>query len=296
MLKIYKIILCIFLIIFSICSIWIYLQQNMNEQYTPETYRHDYNIKNKFVNSFIKSKNNVSIITYNIQKFPWSFKTFEKLYQLLKNHSIILLQECFDETSESLDEYFPDYHICRGVLKNLNIMNSGLVILSKFPILKTSFQPFTVCNPLTFDVLSEKGFLSALIDIGNGNKPFYVINTHLQSCDFHRYDDHAVLQLNEINKYISTFIKNNKYILGGDFNIDINDFNKIVKKNNKNLYYPDDPSIYINFTTSHTWNCERTGYDPLIFDYFISTIQLDKPSVIPSDYSDHNPVSSCFRV
>ncbi len=302
MLKIYKIILSIFLIIFSICCIWIYVQYNMNDRYIPETYRDPKNIKKyKLTTTYIKNikneenaeKNKISIVTYNIQKFPLSFKTFEKLYQLLKNHSIILLQECFDETLEKLEEYFPDYHICRGTLKGLNIMNSGLVILSKFPILNTAFYPFKKCNPVTFDILSEKGFLTALIDIDD--EPIYVINTHLQSCDFYRYDNYAVLQLNELNQYLNKVL-DKKYIVGGDFNIDINDFNKIIKENKQNLYHPDQPSIYINFTTSHTWNCERKGYEPLIFDYFISTIQLDKPNVIPSDYSDHNPVETKFKM
>jgi endonuclease/exonuclease/phosphatase family metal-dependent hydrolase len=225
-------------------------------------------------------------------------KSFDDLHRMLKHYSIILLQECFDETFESLEGYFPDYHICRGALKGINIMNSGLVILSKFPIIDVQFYLYKQSNPLTFDIFSEKGILSAQIEINN--RKIYVMNTHLQSCDFYRYDRYAILQLEELKQYITHLrLRDEKYIVGGDFNIDIQDFTRMIKNEmpkSENIYYPDDPTIFIDFFTSHTRSQPEKGYDPLIFDYFISTIDLDKPVTIPSEYSDHNPVRAFFQI
>ena len=171
-------------IIFIIVIIWVIIQKTVNERYIPpETYTRETGVIDN------------SILTYNIQKFPWCIKSFSKgdLYDLINGHSLILLQECFDETLESLEKCFPDYYICRGNLKGLNAMNSGLVILSKFPIYNIDFYQYKNYNSFSFDLFSEKGFLSALIKVNN--EYIRVINTHLQSSDFKRYDNKALLQL-----------------------------------------------------------------------------------------------------
>ena len=282
----YKIVFEIIFFICCIICIWIYFQRSTNETYSPETYV-----------SKPSNESAISIVTYNIQKFPWSMKSFDELHRMLKHYSVILLQECFDETFQSLEGYFPDYHICRGALKGINIMNSGLVILSKYPITDVQFYLYKQSNPLTFDIFSEKGILTAQIEI-NGKK-IYVMNTHLQSCDFYRYDRYAVLQLDELKQYLTHLrLRDEKYIVGGDFNIDIQDFTRMTKKDEmpENIYHPDDPTIFIDFFTAHTKSQPEKGYDPLIFDYFISTIKLAKPVTIQSEYSDHNPVHSFFQI
>lgn len=271
-------------IIFTIVFIWFLIQKNIKEKYIPEKYN-----KNEYDNEY-------SIVTWNIQKFPWSLKSFEdhKFYDIIKSNSIILLQECFDETYESLESCFPDYYICRGNLKGMNIMNSGLVILSKFPIGEISFNKYKNYNPLSFELFSEKGFLVADINI-NKEKSIKVINTHLQSSDFERFDKNAILQLQELMNYMNMLNYNNiPYIVGGDFNIDIKDFNNI--SNIKDIYYPSEPTIYINFLTSHTSNKIIKNYDPLVFDYFISKIEMEKPIVMSIDYSDHNAVKTYFFI
>ena len=245
-------------IIIMVIIVWIIIQKNIIERYTPENYIDKIDL------------NDTSIVTYNIQKFPLSFKSLndKEINKIIKSHSIILLQECFNEAYDSLETYYPDYHICRGKLKGINIMNSGLVILSKFPIIDVTFKKYNVSNPWSFDYFSEKGFLTASIKIGE--KSIKVINTHLQSSDFYRYDKYALSQLKELVNYLEQ-LKNNgeEYIIGGDFNIDINDIKEI--KEIKEILYPKNPTIYINLTTSHTSNSYKEGYEPFIFDYFITS-------------------------
>ena len=265
-------------IIIIICSVWILIQKSIKESYIPEKYENiNYDL---------------SIVTWNIQKFPWSLKSFQQkeFENIVKNNSIILLQECFDETYEILESCFPEYYICRGNLKGLNIMNSGLVILSKYPIEKVDFNQYKNYNPLSFDLFSEKGFLTATINIKG--KKLLIINTHLQSSDFERYDKNAVLQLNELFDYTNK-LKSRKFnfLVGGDFNIDVKDFFKISNVKNT-IFYPIDATIYIDFKTSKTSNIKKQGYESLIFDYFLSNINMKRPVTIQSQYSDHNPVKS----
>lgn len=279
----------IFIILF-IVVVWILVQKNVNEMYTPELYSDNINNKDEF---------DRSIVSYNIQKFPWSLKNFreKEIKDIINSHSIVLLQECFNEAYDNLETYFPNYHICRGNLKGFNAMNSGLVTMSKFPIVGVKFYEYKSSNPFSFDYFSEKGFLVATIKIVD--KEIKVINTHLQSSDFHRYDRYALSQLEELFLYLDELRESGQdYIVGGDFNIDIEDFNVVMKKDygvyKEMIRSPKKSTIYINLTTSHTSNKYKEGYESFIFDYYITTLKMSDPVVISSDYSDHNPVSSCF--
>jgi len=246
----------------------------------------------KPIKKYKKKRNNL-IITYNIQKFPWSIKTFATIKKLLNKHSIILLQECFDDMYSTLQYNFPSYYICRDKLKELNFLSSGLVILSKFPIILYSSYTFRNVNPYTLDRLSQKGFLVCWIKINNDK--VCVINTHLQSSDYKRYDEYALLQLEELLQYI----KNIKgiCIVGGDFNIDINDIMINIRKNRTlKCNYPSDPTIYIDFKTGYTLSSPKDGYDKLIFDFFITKkCTIIELNTIPNNYSDHNPVSGLLE-
>jgi len=235
-----------------------------------------------------KKKKNTLIITYNIQKFPWSFKTFNAIKKLLNKHSIILLQECFDDTYSTLQYNFPSYYICKDTLKGINLLGSGLVILSKYPIISYSSYTFKNMNYSTLDRLSQKGFLICWIKINH--KKVCIINTHLQSSNYHRYDKYALLQLNELLQYVKNIKE--MCIIGGDFNIDITDIIPNCKKYKSLIYnYPTDPTIYIDFKTGDSVSSYKEGYDRMTFDYFITKKCTIKPNTIYNNYSDHNPVS-----
>ena len=168
--------------------------------------------------------------------------------------------------------------------------------MSKFPIVDVKYKEYKDANPWTFDYFSEKGFLTATIKIGD--RSIKVVNTHLQSSDFQRYDKYALSQLEDLLNHLEILKRDgDDYIVGGDFNIDINDIKEIKEiKEIKGIIHPTKPTIYINLTTSHTSNKYKEGYEPFIFDYFITSgLELSKPIVISSDYSDHNPVSCVFK-
>jgi endonuclease/exonuclease/phosphatase family metal-dependent hydrolase len=231
-------------------------------------------------------------MTYNIQKFPL-FKSFEPIKRLIEKYSVILLQECYDESFASLESYFPNHYICRGTLQGFNAMNSGLAILSIYPILETNFIRYHNFNGWTLDRFTEKGFLTALLDVSdkNENKKILIINTHLQSCDFEEYDPIAFLKMDELLAYTSHI--NTPYLIGGDFNIDVTECKK--KYPTLSIYQPSDPTIYINFSNAHSKSSPGEDYQGLIFDYFISKNRV-KAQTVSNDYSDHNPVTGMMII
>jgi endonuclease/exonuclease/phosphatase family metal-dependent hydrolase len=264
---------------------WYMLQKAVKVLHVPEPYQ----------SSPLRPMEPYTILTYNIQKFPFSMKSFDPVLDLFRQHHIILLQECFDDTLDPLVTIFPEFNIYRGTLQGINLMNSGLAILSKFPIVEGEFVQFQNSNSMTFDVLSEKGFLSVILNVDG--KHVRVVNTHLQSCDFERFDPSAMLQLDELLRYLSIRLREKYYIIGGDFNIDATDLLEYYHKFPQ-LLTPTDPTIFINFTTSHTKCTKKLGYDGLIFDYFIASksMLVSPPKVVECSYSDHNPVTSIFKL
>ena len=260
-------------ILFLLLLLWLFFQKTIRESYIPKERTSTHIEKNK-------------IVTFNIKKFPWSCKSFRRL-NIVGQYSIILLQECFNEYCDSLDYWFPNHYICRGTMKGMNIFNSGLAILSIYPVIEIEFHKYKNYNKWSLDCLSEKGFLSVLLDLGNDK--LRVINTHLQSSDYEKYDKKAILQLQELLEYTSKLRE--KYIIGGDFNIDISVSSGMLQQIIS--YSPKDPTVFIDFTKGSTSSSRKDGYEGMIFDYFISSnVQLEHPTVIYSSYSDHNPVTS----
>lgn len=268
----------VFLFILFLVSLWILYQKTLRELYIPKI-------------KYPTTSN--EIITFNINKFPWSCKSLRPL-TMLNTYSIILLQECYNECYDPLEYWFPNYYISRGTLKGVNLFNSGLAILSQYPIITSEFHRYKHYNACSLDCLSEKGFLSVLLQLDNGEK-IRVINTHLQSSDYEKYDKHALLQLQQLLDYTRTLYTNNqKYIIGGDFNIDCSILSKFLHYTpSAVLYVPKQPTIFIDFQNGITSNTSKEGFDGMTFDYFISLdVPLAVPTMISHTYSDHNPVVS----
>lgn len=271
------VVLCVLLVL-----VWYMVQKSVKCFYQPESYT-------------LTPLRECTIVTYNIQKFPWLFKSFDPIVAMVRQHSIVMLQECFDDTFDALTSIFPDYFIFRGTLQGVNAMNSGLAVLSKFPILEGEFVMFDTFNALSFDAFSEKGFLSVVIDVHG--KRVRLVDTHLQSCDFDRFDPNAMTQLDELLRYLKIHNNEKYFIVGGDFNIDIADLLTHYDIQPECLNYPTEPTIFINFTTSHSKCTKKLGYDGLVFDYFLCSrdVKMTRPQVIVSEYSDHNAVESVIE-
>lgn len=234
---------------------------------------------------YAEKSNEITIASFNIQKFPWKTKSLAPLRKLFEHYDIILFQECFDELNESVCDLFPSHHVARGKLVGMKLLNSGLTILSKLPIEQVDFYPFANSNMLTSDYLCEKGVL--LCKIKWKNKLVTIYNTHLQSAHTCPYDPVALEQFAELLEIVKNSGSIN-YVIGGDFNIE---YKKVISHFNLfNVFHPVEPTIYVNYYTADSIPYAKPNYKGLVYDYFISDFELAKPKTIKTLYSDHLPI------
>jgi sphingomyelin phosphodiesterase len=156
----------------------------------------------------------------------------------LKNYDVLLLQECFDNTSvralrENLSATFPyetpvlgrdndGWDSVSGDWDKLALEDGGVMIASKYPIEEMKQHIFINGGCGFFESMSKKGFVYARIR--KDGKAVHFIATHTQSADPGcKGNDVAVrtAQLKEIKSYIDSLNipVTEMVMLGGDFNI-----------------------------------------------------------------------------
>ena len=239
------------------------------------------------------STKNLQLLTYNIQRFPYSMKPLSSLQQLISSHSIILLQECFlNLMYDDIQYEFPQYHIVKGTMNGYRLVNSGLVTLTKYPIVSHSFVPFETQSRLSSDIFAEKGFLIVLVRIQD--QLIYIINTHLQSSNYRNDTQTAFEQWKQLFDYVSDLT--HPFVIGGDFNMNVSKINVMPYS----LYSTFHPTLYIKYKDNYEMDTscmDKKGYDPFVFDFFITNgLELSEPEILPIFYSDHLPVSSRIKI
>jgi len=182
----------------------------------------------------------IRIISYNICALPWWANIFGDpinridniiLFLEKKKPDIICLQEVFDPgILFIIKTKLAQYNFYKPKNGN-NILNSGLLILSKTKIINSYYEKFT--DSCGEDRYSDKGFISITTKI-NGNN-FTIINTHLNAdAIFSTYDTCEETRMKQMEQLLHKF--NNKLncntLLCGDFNIDFTTISgkKIYKK------------------------------------------------------------------
>jgi exonuclease III len=128
-------------------------------------------------------------------------------------------------------------------LNSFKFMDSGLLTISKYPIIYTNTVPFN--DGLYKDVLAEKSFQYCMIDTLNKNinkRYLHVINTHLQS-EYKIKDEIAMnikfKQLKQIKDFIDFYnLREEALVLCGDFNINCFYLNESYK-NEEKIYSKD---------------------------------------------------------
>jgi len=179
------------------------------------------------ITNFIKDKplKTLKILTYNIQRFPYTTKGNLDITKILSTHDIVCFQENFCSFSGNNRDSF-GYNCIHPPGSFYKLIDSGLSVYSKYEITFIDFIRFD--NLVSIDKLSDKGFLVFKIN------DLYIVNTHLQAV-YKKLDDIEIgfEQLVQISKYCKDF---EKVLICGDFNLDLKEINlpkygKIITKN-----------------------------------------------------------------
>lgn len=189
----------------------------------------------------------VKLLSYNVFMRPPLIKNNEtdekkrrlkKILEATKDYSILALQELFGTFSPRQRKFLEKakqkgfiYYAkgpCHFRFPSKRIVDSGLVILSKFPILEKDFVEFK--KSISSDSLAAKGCLYASIHISQN--PFFKIhlfNVHLQA-SYHdkksekkkaEFEKVRKTQLIQVKEFIDRKTKDDEFpiLLVGDFNI-----------------------------------------------------------------------------
>ena len=221
----------------------------------------------------VKKKNNTlnKITTWNIQELFWYCYKGDKINNIIQklnefDSEVICLQEVFENktfdliiNNHSLKQKYP--YFLSGTLANRFLVgeHSGLLVLSKYPIV---FKQFTQFHQTTIpDILACKGAL--YFSIGDYN----FISTHLQSAC-------TLIARRQLHNIILNSPFKNKTILLGDLNFEFPHEELCLNQNNNKI----------------THMCSSS-----ILDHIIS-IHEDIPLNIEVDYFDLNQCSDHWPV
>lgn len=168
----------------------------------------------------------MKFLSYNVQflpvlksGYPHEVRARAIIEQLRKlDYDIIAMQEVFNHYArknfvEQLEDIYPE-HVLGGKRYFYDVTNSGVLLLSKWPLDKEHEEFYKACSG--FDCLASKGFVSAIVKSPHG--PIRVVATHLQSVP-NRLTNVQRDQLRQI----SNFLENAPYyptVIMGDLNID----------------------------------------------------------------------------
>lgn len=248
-------VILVFIFIFILSKIWIKITNLKSHIF------HNYEL-----NDIINLKNNIQDKKIKIMSFNFFLKCFfdcDNYYNFdckqerfnyfinnyLDNYDIICFQEvygtfsffCHNLIKEAEKKGFYWYIVPNSPnFFSKKIMDSGLVTISKYPIVYTKTISFK--KSLYSDSLAEKSFQYCIIDtLNNENNKRYlhIINTHLQSEYKLRDDDALYVKFNQL-KQIKHFIDDHKLyskslLITGDFNI--NSYEVINNLNNFEINY-----------------------------------------------------------
>ena len=171
----------------------------------------------------------LTICSYNIKLL--FMDAYEKRVLVLADEiikcgsDVVCLQECF---------HVDAYHLLKSNLQRHGVYkyfhndalrvpfyngNSGLCVISKYPIENVVFNTFTASSHV--DTLSHKGFLCC--DVVSPTHTLTVCNTHLQSdYPLAHYDSVRKQQIAQLVAYMVKRHTHNPCIVCGDWNIDMN--------------------------------------------------------------------------
>jgi endonuclease/exonuclease/phosphatase family metal-dependent hydrolase len=202
----------------------------------------------------------LSVMTYNVRGLPWpaawgrgpALAEIGKRLAAMRDRNtqpqVVLLQEAFTDDAKAIARQAGYRHIVvgpqqapaadaaplgegfaaaarwdRGELSE-SLLDSGLLILSDYPIVQSRNFAFPRGACAGFDCLAAKGVMIAWIAVPDVPQPIAIINTHLNSrrathVASERADQAYVWQVNATRRFVSENVERDMpAIFGGDLN------------------------------------------------------------------------------
>ncbi|SLJ90247.1 endonuclease/exonuclease/phosphatase family protein [Novosphingobium mathurense] len=202
----------------------------------------------------------LSILSYNIKGLPWPIAFGRKeansaigqrLAAMRSSNAqprIVLLQEAFGDIANKLGKdggyrfvvngpQFASSHEAQPLGRSFakgaqwikgegagSLIDSGLAILSDYPIIKVERYAFPEGACAGYDCLAAKGVIVAWIDVPGAGEPIAIVNAHLNSrgaahVTSERADRAYSWQVAAVREFLSKALPNDTpVIFGGDFN------------------------------------------------------------------------------
>lgn len=135
---------------------------------------------------------------------------------LLNDFDIVVLNEAFTNKNTLLKDVIHQ-HVIRTPRTFYKLLDSGLMILSKYPVEEIHFLPFSSLE--TWDQFSSKGILKLTVNVGN-NMKIDVYGTHLQAGSEELHHKARLDQVNEVYHFIKNHSQFNIHpiVFCGDLN------------------------------------------------------------------------------
>lgn len=159
------------------------------------------------------------VLTYNIWGLPWPEEhatwRYEEIAKRIDAYDVVALQEAWSTKTDVIWRKATHPHHAFGGNAHSIIGGSGLVVLSKFPIVQTEFRKFKECTGL--ECSSGKGIMMFRVQIKPGVEiDFY--NTHMHA--WRENDMQRTGQILEIIGMVEEVSIGRPVVLLGDFNFE----------------------------------------------------------------------------
>jgi endonuclease/exonuclease/phosphatase family metal-dependent hydrolase len=187
-------------------------------------------------------------------------------------------------------------------LSHFHLFDSGLMILTRFPIVKCHFCSFDV-NPLLVRI-SDRGFLhiEVSVETETSRSSLHIINCHLHpsegSCTTKSAEKTRKAQIQQMKQYIDSEINSSEpVIVVGDFNV--HQGNQESESMRKVLQMHVESKIEKNIPTFHNMLPFCGHQELLCADFAIARgVNFDSTQVLTSmsHISDHYPVTTSFTL
>ena len=212
----------------------------------------------------VSGDDTLKVLSYNIYALPLvASKISERLAELpnhLKGYDVILLQEAFSSDRAGMlqqlaAEYPYQTHVPKIPYRGLNVFDSGVLIISRYPIVATADFIYPDCTGS--DCFADKGVIYA--EVIKDGKAYHVTSTHTAS-----FDTAEARALRQVQfQQIRTLVDNQNpaafdaVLMGGDMNV------------NKLLWPQDYAQMLSNLNATDPVS---TGYTDSTFDPRINTL------------------------